>query len=112
MMKKRVILTTLFVAALQLQADRITSTAIACPDMEAFKKIKTYSADQGNKELYIMQQGCVVLTPKEKIHVLDTENMPHGMFVRIQLERTNEILYVKKKYVKIEQSGKGNVFRF
>ncbi len=99
-------------AALQLQADKITSTAIACPDMEAFKKIKAYRDESGNKELYIMQQGCVVLTPKEKIHVLEPDRRTHGMFLRVQVDRTNEVMYVHKKYVKVEQSGSGNVFKF
>jgi hypothetical protein len=54
----------------------------------------------------------VVLTPQDKIHVLSPEQLTHGMFVRVQLDRTNEILYVKKKYVKIEQSGSGNILKF
>ena len=112
-MKKIFIVITLCVAAvMSLQADRITSTAIACPDMEAFRKIKAFDNEQGNKELYIMQQGCSVLTPNDKIHVIDPEQTVHGRFYRIQLERTNEILYIKKNYVKVEQSGSGNIFKF
>ena len=95
-----------------LCADRIKTTAIACPDMAAFKRIKALKESTENKELFIMQQGCVVLSPKDKIHVIDPENPVHGMFLRIQIDRTNETMYIRKNYVKVEQSGRGNVFRF
>jgi len=98
-------------AALSLQADRITSTAIACPTMEAFRALKSMPANE-NRELYIMQQGCAVLTPKDKIHVIEPEHSTHGRFLRIQVDRTNETMYVNKNYVKIEQSGRGNIFSF
>ncbi|WP_456451260.1 hypothetical protein [Hydrogenimonas sp.] len=102
----------LLTAAVSLPADRITTTAIACPTMEAFKKIHNYQDTSENKELFIMQQGCVVLTPKDKIHVIDPEHKTHGMFLKIQVDRTNEIMYVRKNYVKVEQAGTGNILRF
>jgi len=102
----------LLTAAVSLPADRITTTAIACPTMEAFRKIHEYIDTSGNKELFIMQQGCVVLTPKDKIHVIDPQNKVHGMFLRVQIDRINEIMYVKKNYVKVEQAGTGNILRF
>jgi hypothetical protein len=110
-MKRTILLCTILLAAVSLQADRITSTAIACPTMEAFRALKKMPPDE-NRELYIMKQGCVVLTPKDKIHVIEPDHATHGRFLRIQLERTNETMYVNKNYVKVEQSGKGNIFRF
>ncbi|GEM_PF-1639657 len=100
------------VAATQLPADRITSTTVACPTMEAFRKIREHADTGGNKELYIMQQGCVVLTPKDKIHVIDPDRKMHGMFLKVQIEHSGEILYVQKSHVKVEQAGTGNIFRF
>jgi hypothetical protein len=96
------------------QADRIIATAVACPDMEAFKRISEIRSNDkiANKELYVMQQGCQVLTPNDKISVIDPEHRVHGEFVRILVDKTNDILYIRARYLKIEQSGSGNIFKF
>ncbi|WP_457597302.1 hypothetical protein [Hydrogenimonas sp.] len=95
-----------------LWADKVKTTAVACPTMEAFEKIRAYHDDTASKELYIMQQGCTVLTPNDKIRVIDPEKRVHGTYVKVQVDRTNEILYVNARYIKIEQAGSGNILRF
>ena len=94
------------------QADRIRSTTVACPDVKTLEKLEHLGGDFKDKNLFILRHGCVVLTPKDKIHVLAPDNSCCGLYYRIQVDATNDIMYVKKFSVQVEQAGTGNIFKF
>ncbi|BDY13588.1 hypothetical protein HCR_19000 [Hydrogenimonas cancrithermarum] len=95
-----------------LHADRIKSTTVACPTVEILEGLEKSDADFKEKNFYIMQQGCVVLTPKDKIHVLSPDASCCGKYLRISIDRTNDIMYVNKYDVFVEQGGTKNILRF
>ena len=111
-MKRWMVFLTAMSLAVAVQADRIKSTTIACPDIKTFEEIEQKEGDFKNKNLYLMQKGCVVLTPKDKIHILEPDSNCCGIYYRIQIDATNDIMYVRKYNVYVEQSGTGNIFRF
>ena len=103
---------TLLLGALSAQADRIRATTVACADVKTLEKLEHLGGDFKDKNLFILRHGCVVLTPKDKIHVLAPDNSCCGLYYRIQVDATDDIMYVKKFSVQVEQAGTGNVFRF
>ena len=103
---------TLLFGALSVQADRIRATTVACADVKTLEKLEHLGGDFKDKNLFILRHGCVVLTPKDKIHVLAPDNTCCGLYYRIQVDATDDIMYVKKFSVQVEQAGTGNVFRF
>ena len=102
----------LYFGALSVQADRIRSTTIACPDVETLETLENMEGDFKDKNLFLMQKGCVVLTPKDKIHVLAPDKSCCGIYARVQIDKTGEIMYIRKLDIYIEQSGTGNIFKF
>jgi len=95
----------------QLWADRLRSTTVACPDVKTLKALERLSGDFKAKNLFILQHGCKVLTPKDAIHVLEPDDTCCGVYYRIQVDASGDILYVKKFSVIVEQSD-SNVIRF
>ena len=110
-MKRTIAWLAVMALAAALQADRIKSTTVACPDVKTLEALETMEGSFKDKNLYILQHGCVVLTPKDKIHVLAPDDTCCGLYYRIQVDATNDIMYVKKFSVYVEQSS-GNIFRF
>ncbi len=111
-MKRWIVFLTAMVMAVALQADRIKSTTVACPDVKTLEALENMDGSFQDKNMYILKNGCVVLTPKDKIHVLAPDNTCCGLYYRIQIDATNDIMYVKKFSVYVEQAGKGNIFKF
>jgi len=109
---RKILLTMVAFLAASALADRIKSTTVACPSVETLKRLEESDAGFTEKSLYIMEKGCVVLTPREKIHVLTPDASCCGLYLRISVERTNDIMYVNKADVAIEQSGTKNILRF
>jgi hypothetical protein len=105
----------LFFAALWLTvgalADRVKNTTVACPTVKELETLENMDGSFRDKNMYILKHGCVVLTPKDKIHVLAPDDTCCGLYYRIQIDATNDIMYVKKFSVYVEQST-GNVFKF
>jgi len=95
-----------------LQADKVRSTTIACYDTKTLVDVLSRVGKYKNDELKLMQRGCKVVGPKDKIHVLAPDSNCCGIFYRIQLDKTNDIMYIRKIDVKVEQAGTGNIFRF
>ena len=102
----------LLFGVLSAQADRIKSTTIACPDVKTLEALEQMEGDFKNKNLLLMQKGCIVLTPKDKIHILEPDSNCCGIYYRIKIDATNDIMYVKKFSVQVEQAGTGNIFKF
>ncbi len=102
----------LVASVVTLQADRIRSTTIACYDTKTLQDVLSRVDRYKNNDLKLMQRGCKVLGPKDKIHVLAPDSNCCGIFYRIQVDKTNDIMYVRKIDVKVEQAGTGNIFRF
>ncbi len=109
---KRVFLIVLVAGLSCLNADRIKSTTVACPTVEALEKLEKSDADFRQKNLFLMQEGCRVLTPKDKIHVLTPTAACCGKYLRISIDKSNDIMYVDKDSVHIEQPGDKNILRF
>ncbi|WP_457598084.1 hypothetical protein [Hydrogenimonas sp.] len=109
---RKILLTLVLFLSIPVLADRIKSTTVACPSVETLQRLEESEAGFTEKNLYIMQNKCVVLTPKEKIHVLSPDASCCGVYLRISVERTNDIMYVNKADVAIEQSGTKNILRF
>ena len=97
--------------AVGAQADRVKNTTVACPTVKELETLENMDGSFQEKNLYILKHGCVVLTPKDKIHVLAPDDTCCGPYYRIQIDATNDIMYVKKFSVYVEQST-GNVFKF
>ncbi len=110
MLKIATILTALLL--MNLYADRIVSTTVACPSVEALEKLQNSDMDFKEKNLFLMQEGCRVLTPKEKIHVLTPTAACCGKYLRISIDKTSDIMYVDKGSVYVEQPGDKNILRF
>ena len=111
-MKKTLTWLALVSLAVGLQADRIKSTTVACPDVKTLETLENMDGSFKDKNLYILRHGCVVLTPRDKIHVLEPDENCCGIYYRIQIDATNDIMYVKKFSVYVEQPGTGNIFKF
>ncbi len=110
-MKRWMLFLAAMVMAVALQADRIKSTTVACPDVKTLEALENMDGSFQDKNMYILKNGCVVLTPKDKIHVLAPDNTCCGLYYRIQIDATNDIMYVKKFSVLVEQPGTGNIFK-
>jgi hypothetical protein len=110
-MHTRLLLTTLL-AVTTLFADKIVSTTVACPSVEALEKLQNSDMDFKEKNLFLMREGCRVLAPKEKIHVLTPTAACCGKYLRISIDKTSDIMYVDKGSVYVEQPGDKNILRF
>ena len=97
---------------LSAQADRIKSTTVACPSVETLQTLEKSRADFKDKNLFLMKKGCLVLTPGDKIHVLTPTAACCGRYERISIDATNDIMYVDKSAVYVEQPGDKNILRF
>ncbi|WP_456381072.1 hypothetical protein [Hydrogenimonas sp.] len=111
-MKRWMVFLMAMVMAVAVQADRIKSTTVACPDVKTLEALEEMDGNFRDKNMYILKNRCVVLTPRDKIHVLAPDDTCCGLYYRIQIDATNDIMYVKKFSVHVEQAGTGNVFRF
>ncbi|WP_201352755.1 hypothetical protein [Hydrogenimonas urashimensis] len=98
--------------SLNLQADRIRSTTIACSDTKTLQKVLSEVGEYKKRNLQLMQMGCKVLSPDDKIHILEPDSNCCGIFYRIQVEKSNDIMYVRKLDVIVEQAGTGNILKF
>lgn len=96
----------------QASADKIKSSTVACPDVESLEKLTQMKGDYNDKNMYILKHGCKVLTPKDKIHVLAPDDKCCGLYYRIQIDDTNDIMYVGKFSVQVEQAGTKNILKF
>ncbi len=109
---KRWLTIVALLGGLAAQADRIQSTTVACPDVKTLERLERMDGSFKDKNLYILQHGCAVLTPEDKIHVLAPDDTCCGLYYRIQVDKTGDIMYVKKFSVYVEQSGSGNILKF
>jgi len=94
-----------------LLADTIINTTIGCPDLKDVKFISSLAKKKEDINLEIIKRGCRVFYPKEKVEARLDIKEKDG-YIQIELLKTGEYYYIKKKDVKIEQPGRKNIIKF
>ncbi len=56
---RKILLTSVLFLSIPVLADRIKSTTVACPSVETLQRLEESEAGFTEKNLYIMQKGCV-----------------------------------------------------
>jgi len=99
-----------------LLADKVLVNSIGCSDIDAVLGLNKDDAKDSLKLVqYAAKNNCTVLSPKDKIEVLDKEvsHSTHNLvFTLIKLKDTGKQLYVYKKNIFIERSGDKNKLKF
>ena len=112
MIKFALILMTLF--GLELSADYVKKTAIACSEEETIRTLndsvdaKTIAQNGLEMELWLMKNNCKVIDKKTQIEVLDYTGKKQ-MILKIKLKKTGEVVYGRSKAIQIEQPGQKNI---
>jgi len=97
-----------------LAADQITKKTLACPDMVKLTKAPVgEDKDPLDLEMYMVANGCVVLTKMDKIQAIgyDPRNSQE-IYQQIVLKKTGEVMYILRSVILVEQGGKKGQLRF
>ena len=97
-----------------LNADKMKVKSLACPTILQLQKAPLLNeADSLDLSMYTIANSCVVLSLKDKIKAIgyDPRNSK-DIYQKIIYEKTDNVLYILRSSIVIEQGGKKGSMRF
>ena len=97
-----------------IYADKVNKKTIGCPTIEQVQKISLIDVDDALAlDMYVIANSCVLISKGENVEALgyDPRNSKE-LFQKVLYKKTNDILFLLRSSLTIEQGGKKSTYRF
>ena len=95
-------------------ADKIKRKTLGCPSVMLLQKAPVDTGDNYLElNMYAIANDCVIISKRDRVEAIGYDPLnSKDVFQKILLKKTDNILYILRSTIQVEQGGKKGAMRF